>query len=85
MKPGSRLWPVRDQSYHSSPLNTRISVLLLTVLFFLPLLKLWLNVNVLLLLGAVYAFLLVPLLVGLVKPSLSQQQIVIYRVKWNVR
>ena len=62
-----------------------ISVLLLTVLFFLPFFQLWVSVKILLLLGVLYAFLFVPLIVGLVKQNLTEQQIVISRVKWNIR
>ena len=62
-----------------------ISVLLLTVLFFLPFFQLWVSVKILLLVGVLYAFLFVPLLVGLVKHNLTEQQIVISRVKWNIR
>ena len=62
-----------------------VSVLLLTVLFFLPFFQLWVSVKILLLLGVLYAFLFVPLIVGLVKHNLTEQQIVISRLKWNIR
>ena len=62
-----------------------ISVLLLTVLFFLPFFQLWVSVKILLLLGVLYAFLFVPLIVGLVKQNRAEQQIVISRIKWNIR
>ena len=55
------------------------------MLFFLPFFQLWVSVKILLLVGVLYAFLFVPLLVGLVKQNLTEQQIVISRVKWNIR
>ena len=58
-----------------------ISVLLLTVLFFLPFFQLWVNEKLLLVMGGLYAFLFVPVTVGFVKPNLLEQQSFVSRLK----
>ena len=58
-----------------------ISVLLLTVLFFLPFFQLWVNDKLLLVMGGLYAFLFVPVTVGFVKPNLLEQQSFVSRLK----
>ena len=58
-----------------------VSVLLLTVLFFLPFFQLWINAKLLLLMGGLYAFLIVPVTVGFVKPDLLQQQTFLIRIR----
>ena len=62
-------------------LSSVISVLLLTVLFFLPFFQLWVNDKVLLFIGGVYAFLFVPVTVGFVKPNILEQQNIIVKLK----
>eukprot|EP00092_Neocalanus_flemingeri_P010251 GFUD01011046.1.p1 GENE.GFUD01011046.1~~GFUD01011046.1.p1 ORF type:complete len:416 (+),score=51.02 GFUD01011046.1:295-1542(+) len=75
--------PIRYRSLfpHNEARKQAIAGLLLTVLFFIPFFNLWVNDKVLLIIGGLYAFLFVPLTVGLVKPNLLEQQTIIFRVR----
>jgi len=75
--------PIRYRSLfpHNEARKQAIAVCLLTVLFFLPFFQIWINTKVLLLLGSLYAFLIVPITVGFVKPDLLQQQTFIIRIR----
>jgi len=75
--------PIRYRSLfpHNEARKQAIAVCLLTVLFFLPFFQIWVNPKVLLLLGGLYAFLIVPITVGFVKPNLLQQQTFVIRIR----
>lgn len=79
--------PIRYRTLfpHNEARKQAVAGLLLTVLFFIPFFNIWVNDKVLLIIGGVYAFLFVPLTVGLVKSNLLEQQTIIFRVKRKLR
>lgn len=79
--------PIRYRSLfpHNEARKQAIAGLMLTVLFFIPFFNIWVNDKVLLIIGGIYAFLFVPLTVGLVKPNLLEQQTIIFRLKRKLK
>lgn len=75
--------PIRYRSLfpHNEARKQAIAGLLLTVLFFIPFFNIWVNDKILLIIGGIYAFLFVPLLVGLVKPNMIEQRNIITKMK----
>jgi len=79
--------PIRYRTLfpHNEARKQAVAGLLLTVLFFIPFFNIWVNDKVLLMLGGLYAFLFVPLTVGLVRPNLLEQQTILFRLQRRLR